>query len=62
MKSDCDAGESWSNADAMCPVKMIIAVMLTVLSAMTSPYSGKPQYAASDSLVIDEERRGEEGE
>ena len=43
----------------MCPLKMIIAVLLTVLSAVPSPYSGKPQYAASDSLVIDEERRGE---
>ena len=45
----------------MCPLKIIIAVLLTVLSAVPSPYSGKPQYAASDSLVIDEERRGEEG-
>lgn len=45
----------------MGPLNMIIAVLLTVLSAVPSPYSGKPQYATSDSLVIDEERRDEEG-
>ncbi len=45
----------------MGPLNMIIAVLLTVLSAVPSPYSGKPQYATSDSLVIDEERRGEVG-
>ena len=34
--------------------------MPTVLSTMTTPYSGKPQYPSGDRMVIHEERlRGE---